>query len=364
MAARMPKPVRVTMSVTFPDADVVARLLLWLSVSLVLAMTAIVVAERAVVVAIRARGRQLEGRYRPLVADALAGHHAAIERIGATPARHRLAIARILIEPLVHDRDPARIARTRAIVGALSFTAIADRYLRSWLWWRRAVALRALGVLQLRDRTAAVVGALDDPHADVRAAALDALSYLHDPASLPAIVVRLHDASLHPARRLAALAAFGPACESFLLDLAEVDPAHLENYAQALGLCGTHRSRPVLARWTQDARPEVRAAAFEALAGVGVDTEVASLAIEALESEDEVVRAAAAHSLNGWTGSANAAGPLARHLDDVWPVAVRAAQSLRSMGSAGIVELEARASRSDLPGLLARQMLSAAGAPC
>ena len=74
----------------------------------------------------------------------------------AAPARHRLAIARLLIEPLIDDRDPARIARTRAIVGALSFTAIADRYLRSWLWWRRAVALRALGVLQLRDHTAAV----------------------------------------------------------------------------------------------------------------------------------------------------------------------------------------------------------------
>ena len=72
-----------------------------------------------------------------------------------------------------------------------------------------------------------MIAALDDPHPDVRAAALDALTYLHDPASLPAIVVRLHDASLHPARRLAALAAFGPECESFLLDLSEVDTAHL-----------------------------------------------------------------------------------------------------------------------------------------
>ena len=190
-------------------------------------MTAIVVAERAVSALMRARGRHLEDRYRPLVAGALAGDDAAVGRLVAAPARHRLAIARLLIEPLIDDRDPARIARTRAIVGALSFTAIADRYLRSWLWWRRAVALRALGVLQLRDHTAAVIAALDDPHPDVRAAALDALTYLRDPASLPAIVVRLHDASLHPARRLAALAAFGPECEDFLLDLSEVDTAHL-----------------------------------------------------------------------------------------------------------------------------------------
>ena len=142
-------------------------------------------------------------------------------------------------------------------------------------------------MLQLRDHTAAVVAALDDPHPDVRAAALDALTYLHDVASLPAVVVRLHDASLHPARRLAALAAFGPECEDFLLELSQVDAAHLVNYAQALAICGTRRSRPVLARWTHDARPEVRAAAFEALAHVGVDAEAASLAIEALESDDD-----------------------------------------------------------------------------
>ena len=129
-------------------------------------------------------------------------------------------------------------------------------------------------------------------------------------------------------------------------------------------MCGTRRSRPVLARWTHDARPEVRAAAFEALAHVGVDAEAASLAIEALESDDEAVRAMAAYALNGWTGSGDAAVHLGRHLDDVWPVAVRAAQSLRSMGSAGILELEARASRSDLAGLLARQMLSPMGARC
>ncbi len=205
-----------------------------------------------------------------------------------------------------------------------------------------------------------MIVALDDPHPDVRAAALDALTYLHDPASLQAIVVRLHDASLHPVRRLAALAAFGNDGESFLLELSDVDPAHLVNYAQALALCGSHRSRPALARWTHDARPEVRAAAFEALASVGLDADAASLAIEALEHQDEGVRAAAAHALNGWTDSANAAAPLARRLDDAWPVAVRAAQSLRSMGREGILELEALASRSDLPGLLARQMLSPA----
>ena len=232
----------------------------------------------------------------------------------------------------------------------MSIIPIADRYLRSWLWWRRAVALRALGVLQLRDYTAAGVAALDDPHPDVRAAALDALTYMQDVASLGALVVRLHDTSLQPARRLAALAAFGSQCEEFLLELSEFDVVHLANYAQALAICGTRRSRPVLARWTQDARPEVRAAAFEAFAHVGVDHEGARLAIAALENGDEAVRAMAASALNGWTASSEAAAHLARHLDDAWPVAVRAARSLRSMGDTGMLELHARAARPDLAG--------------
>jgi hypothetical protein len=346
------------MPATSFEVESVARLLLWVSVRLALAMAAMVVVERTVSALARARREYVEDRYRPLVGAALTGDDTAVVRLVAAPVRHRLAIARLLIEPLIDDREPARITRTRAIVGGLSFTTIAERYLRSWLWWRRAVALRALGVLQLRDYTAAVVAALDDPHPDVRAAALDALTYMNDVTSLGAVVVRLHDASLHPARRLAALAAFGPQCEEFLLELSRVDAANLVNYSRALAICGTSRSRPVLARWTHDARPEVRAAAFDALAHVGVDAEAAGLAIEALESTDDAVRAMAAHALKGWTGPGDAAVHLGRHLDDVWPVAVGAAQSLRSMGHAGASELQLQASRSDLAGLLARQMLS------
>jgi|SRR6187399_3198414 hypothetical protein len=346
------------------DAESLARLLLWTSIVLVIALTAVVVVERTVFALLRARRLQVEGRYAPLVRRALAGDGAAHGLLVASPARHRLVVARLLIEPLVDDRDPARITRTRVIVAALSFIPIADRYLRSRFWWRRAVALRALGVLEMRGHTAAAVAALDDPHPDVRAAALDALTYLRDVASLPAVVVRLHDPSLHPARRMSALAAFGPECESFLLELAEIHIAQRVNYAHALAICGTGLARPALARWTHDARPEVRAAAFAALAHVGLDAETASLAVEALESADVPVRAMAAFALNGWTGPGAAAMRLGQHLDDDWPVAVRAARSLRSMGGVGAIELEARALRSDLAGLLARQTLSPMGARC
>ena len=87
----------------------------------------------------------------------------------------------------------------------MSLFPIADRYLRSRLWWRRARALRALGLIQATDHTPQLVAALDDPHPDVRAAALDGLTDMHDLTALKAIVVRVHDTSLHRGRRGAAL---------------------------------------------------------------------------------------------------------------------------------------------------------------
>ncbi len=339
-----------------------APLMAWAAVVIALAMAAAVVLERAAFGLRRALTRRVTERYGPLVQRALGGDETARAELLASPARHRLALARLLIEPLVENRDPERIARTRAIAQALSLFSLADRYLRSWLWWRRALALRALGLVQSRDHTAQLVAALDDPHPDVRAAALDGLTDLRDLAALQAIVVRLHDTSLHRGRRGAVLKAFGSDCEPFLLELSEVDTPNRLNYIYALAICGTARSRPVLCRWTRDARLEVRATAFEALAYVGLDDEAARLAIQGLESEDAPVRAMAAYALGGWQGSGDAAAHLARHLDDTWAVAIRAARTLQSMGHAGAVELQARASQQDFAGLLARQMLWQASA--
>ncbi|MBW8861692.1 MAG: HEAT repeat domain-containing protein [Acidobacteria bacterium] len=315
-------------AVAFRATDVDSTLM-WFAVALATVAAALVLVERAVFALQQVRLRRLERRYAPLVLRALADDTAAADELAASPPRHRLAILR--------------------------FIPIVERYLRSWRWWRRALALHALGLVQARDHTAAIVAALDDPNANVRAAALDALTDLCDPASLQAVAVRLHDPSLPAGRRAAALAAFGCKGEIFLLDLAEVDAAHRANYASALALCGTARARPALARWTEDPRAEVSAAALEALARIGVDGDAARLAIAALEHKDARVRAMAAQALRGWAGD-DAAAHLAGHLDDEWPVALRAARALQS-SPAGVVELQARTSRTDLTGVLARQML-------
>ena len=339
-----------------------APVLVWIGGVTALAMLAAVVIERAAFGLQQARSRRLAQRYDPLVQRALQGDETARAELVAGPARHRLAIAWLLIEPLIEDRDPERIARTRAIAEVLAVFELADRYLRSWLWWRRALALRALGLAQARDHTTQLIAALDDSHPDVRAAALDGLADMHDLTALRAIIVRVHDTSLHRGRRGQAIKSFGSDCEPFLLEMSELDPANRLNYIHALAICGTAQSRPVLCRWTHDPRIEVRAAAFEALAYVGLDDDAARVAIEGLENDDPRVRAMAAYSLRGWQGPGDAAARLAPHLDDTWAVAVRAARTLQSMGPAGSVELQARTSRQDIGGLLARQMLWQPGA--
>ena len=270
------------------------------------------------------------------------------------PRRYRLRVAALLIVPLIEDADrrgsPARGASSSHVAPArgrapLAAPVVAPR------------GLRALGLLRATDYTPAVVGALDDGHPEVRAAALDALADLRDPASIKAVVVRLFDTTRRRGRRGAALAAFGAAAEPLVLDLGHVDPAHRVGYARALAICGSRAAVPVLCAWTTDLRPEVRAAAFETLAHVGLDARAARLALDALDAGDAGVRAAAAHALHGWTGPGDAASHLARHLDDTWTVAIRAARSLQSIEPAGRQALQDCAARTDLAGLLARQML-------
>jgi HEAT repeat protein len=333
------------------------HLLPWGSVGFAVAMFAAVVAERTAVGVSQLRRAHLERRYMPLLGRALAGDATATSELADSPARHRFTIGYLLIGPLIDDRDPSRIAASRRVARAMFVVSLAEGYLRSRRWWRRALGLRALGLIQDRDHTAAIVGALDDRHPGVRAAALDALTDLRDPAAMPAIIVRLLDTSLHRGRKAAALNAFGEKAETFVLSLAAIHPEQRVNYAWALGICGTARARPALREWTLDDRVEVQAAALSALASVGLDQESALAALAALEGEDTGVRASAARAFRGWTGAVDASEPLARHLEDAWTVAVPAARSLQSMGSLGLARLTDRAGRPGLAGLLARQMI-------
>ena len=336
-----------------------ALVLVGVATTIAAAMTLGLVIERIGLAIHDGRIDRLNRYYRPFVQRALAGDPQALEVLAASPARHHVTIARLLLLPLVEGRRPTDITAARKIIQAMNLIPFATRLLRSPWWWRRAVGVRSLGLLQVTDQTAAVVGALDDSNLEVRNTALDALADMQNPAALPAIVVRLHDASLHRGRRAAALTSYGSRGEEFLLDLATVDQVHRPNYARALSICGSARSRPVLCEWARDGQPELQHAAIAALGRIGLDPPSAAVAVSALESPDAAVRAAAAEALEGWTGAARELG---RHLDDAWPVALHAARSLRAMNDEGRAELESRSHRQDLSGALARQMLWEPGA--
>ena len=339
------------------DVDGAALWALWSGITIAGMMAVFVIAERIGLAIHERLLRRLQRRYGPVIDRALRGDGEAVDILVRSPSRHRIELARFLIFPLVDNRTPDRIAATRNIIRAMSLVPVADRWLHSRRWWRRVAAVHTFGLLQFAERAPQLVAALDDPNAEVRNAALDALADLRDPATLRAIVVRLHDTSLRRGRRAAALAAFGSECEGFLLELSRVDVPHRVNYAKALSICGTARSRPVLCEWTADSRDEVRAAALEALGRIGLDDRAAALAIAALDRGEVNERAMAAAALQGWIAPGDAPARLARRLGDAWPVAVRAARTLQSMGDAGHAELAGHVGRNDQAGVLARQML-------
>jgi len=337
--------------------------LIAVSGALALALALTLVIERAALAWWDARRTRLERLYQPLLARALDGDDAAQRRLAASPHRHRRLIAELLLFPIHDSRDRTLVDRARRILGRLTPPGLIERYLESWWWWRRAMALRAAGFLQMREHTPRLVAALDDGHPEIRAAALDGLTDSVDPKALAAVVVRLHDETLHRGRRAAVLAAFGPQCEPMLLDLAAVDPENRLMYARALTITGTEAARPALSSWTLDARPAVRAAALDALGHTGLDAASTGAVLAALEDTETQVRAAAVRAL-GAGAEPGVADRVAAHLTDCWPVSADAARALRRMGADGRLRLEQASARDDLAGTLARQMLWEDAARC
>jgi HEAT repeat protein len=340
-----------------------AETLVAVSGALALSLALALVFERGAFAWWNARRSRLARVYRPLLTKALEGDDAARRLLAASPRRHRRLLAELLLFPMHDRRDRTLVDRARAVLDGLSMPALIDRYLESWCWWRRAMALRAAGFLKMRQYTPRLVAALDDGHAEIRAAALDGLADSEDPAALAAVVVRLHDETLHRGRRAAVLAAFGARCEPMLLDLAAVDAANRLLYARALAVTGTGAARPVLSSWIADARPAVRAGALDALGRTGLDAACAGAVVAALEDPEAPVRAAAARALGGAAEPA-IADRVAAHLTDCWPVCADAARALRRMGAEGRLRLEQASGRDDLAGTLARQMLWEDAAQC
>src|SRR5436305_9637567 len=89
-------------------------LMLWAAIVALCTIAAAVVSERAAYGLRQALHLRFTQRYGALVQRAIDGYTTARQQLRTCPSRQRLALARLLSERLTADRDPTRIANTRA----------------------------------------------------------------------------------------------------------------------------------------------------------------------------------------------------------------------------------------------------------
>jgi HEAT repeat protein len=309
--------------------------------------------------ALRRRQRLLEA-YRPLVSAVLnGGADDLLQRLKASPSRHRPILAALILEPL-RIAEGAVTERARAMANALDLVARWEADLAGRRSWERAEAAYALGVLKCANSVRPLIRALDDTDEEVRAAAVDALGSIGEPSALPELVARLDQQSRHQRVRLVqAIRQFGSLAVAPLLEHARTHPADIASIADLFGNIEAAEAAPHLLEWCADGRTEVRAAVIRALGAIGPDERTYYHILRALNDDAGEVRAAAAWAL-GRSGRHEAAAYLEARLEDDWDVAAQSARALQRLGAPGRQALEAAATGAR--GELARQALWEAGA--
>ncbi len=326
--------------------------------AVLLLLLTLLVGQRLIRATSDARRRSLVQRYGPIITAALTSDSpSALDAAAALPARHRPLLATLLLAPL-HVVRGQHNARASALADRLGLTAgwLAD--LRSRRWWHRSEAALAVGLLHDRAAVPALIGLLDDEHDQVRAAAIDALGQIGDPSAIAALLARMSDPTRYERARLVqSLRAFGEGATAALLDHGASHPDDRALVAMILSFVGGAAARDPLLQWTTAEPAETRAAAWRALAAIGLDERAFYHALKGLGDDDAPVRAAAARAL-ARTGRADASSHLARHLDDEWEVAAQSARALMRLGPEGHAALSARVARGDGLGHdLAQQVL-------
>jgi hypothetical protein len=200
------------------------------------------------------RDARRRAQYQPDV-DAVLGApgptelQAAIARLAQAPPRHLAQIGALLIKPLrVTSGSPVDAARAAA--DQLGLTERWKKDLGAHAWWRQAQSARALGLVRAEGALRPLLGCLDDPHEEVRAAAVEALGHLGDPGCVPALLRALPDASRHQrARVVESIRELGPGVAHALVAHARVHPDDLAIVAELIGFTGASSAADDLLAW-------------------------------------------------------------------------------------------------------------------
>ncbi len=238
------------------------------------------------------------------------------QQVAGLDELERPIAAAMLIERL---REASPDGRTR-ILGMLREIGAFDELLRSCrrsMPWRRALAVRVLGLAGAEEAVPELIGRLSDRNRSVREAAVRALGRIGDRRALPALK-ELFDRPERAAPGLVyeALVAFGAASEEVFRNGQRSENVHVRvasvfGCAAVLEPDAARRSiEPMLA----DESGQVRAAAAQLLGRIGGDQVPEGLS-GALRDEQLGVRRAATSALAGY-GDPRAAKLAVDALDD------------------------------------------------
>lgn len=310
--------------------------------ALLLLLLALLVAQRLLRAAAGRRRRFLVAHYGPIVAAALDGDAMSLAAaVKVIPPRHRRLVASLVLAPL-HVVRGGHNTRAAALADGLDLTGRWRADLRSRHWWHRSEGALALGLLRDQASVPALIDLLDNEHEQVRAAAIDALGQIGDPVAIGPLLARMSDPTRHERARLVqSLRTFGEGSTAALLEHGASHARDRALVATVLSYVGGAAAREPLLQWAGAEPAVTRAAAWRALAAIGLDERAFYHALKALGDDDVAVRSAAARAL-ARAGRGDAAPHLAGHLDDDWEVAAQSARALLKLGPDGHAALAAR----------------------
>ncbi len=224
----------------------------------------------------------------------------------------------------------------------------------------RAWNAQNLGRLAHRPSWELLLSALNDPHRDVREAALRSLGAIEEPKSFPFLVEHLRQCaasavpSLPERAFMSALACFPPQLANHFYPLLEDADVRVrlaaaralrEMLARASGRAQAETSqlspklcRLVLTRLANEPNPDLRAAAADLLASVG--SEAVAVLARMTEDNEWFVRLHAVRALGRCHEEAAVPALSARLTDAQWRVREAAARALASLGPKGAELLE------------------------
>lgn len=290
------------------------------------------------------RSRWLAARYQEPVALLVAGVIAPAELLRLVRPRDRSAVIELLLAYTVHVQLAEEQSLLVEVFRGLRAVERALRASNDWRWWIRAVATRRLGQMRDPETAGRLQLLLQDPHPEVRTAALWSILQLGGDLPAEVLLQSMTTGRLVSSLRVAALFLEAGRRVVPVLCAYLASPLTVQTQALALRLAGelhAFDAEPAVLAALRSPHGTVRAAACVALGRLESLGAFAGL-VGALRDPEWPVRAAAAEAL-GRMGDPAAVPEILPLLAETNPTALLAVcRALGQLGPAGVAALYER----------------------